>query len=75
MPVEIHQLHLRPADFFTCNPAIDVPGVKNISTVLTPDSETGNCCGNGTGDVQQNPSSHLQGGGSDITADGNAAAS
>ncbi|EKD12478.1 copper amine oxidase [Drepanopeziza brunnea f. sp. 'multigermtubi' MB_m1] len=34
MPVEIHQLHLRPADFFTANPAIDVPGSKNTPSVL-----------------------------------------
>ncbi|KAJ8106962.1 hypothetical protein ONZ43_g6886 [Nemania bipapillata] len=26
MPVEIHQFHIRPADFFTSNPALDMPG-------------------------------------------------
>ncbi|OTA92941.1 hypothetical protein M434DRAFT_21692 [Hypoxylon sp. CO27-5] len=48
MPVEIHQFHLRPADFFTSNPALDVPSTKNESSVLVP------CCDvadkvNGTG--------------------------
>lgn len=33
-PVEIHQIHLKPSDFFTANPAIDVPGVKNNTSVL-----------------------------------------
>jgi primary-amine oxidase len=55
-PVEIHEVHLRPADFFTSNPAIDVPGTKNESSVLAPGSQS--CCENG--DVQQAPSSHLQ---------------
>jgi primary-amine oxidase len=46
MPVEIHQLHLRPADFFTANPAVDVPGTRNEASVLvngTHGSES--CCG------------------------------
>jgi len=34
MPVEIHQIHLKPADFFTRNPAIDVPSSKNMSSKL-----------------------------------------
>ncbi len=38
-PVEIHQMHLRPADFFTANPALDVPTKKNDSSVLVA------CCG------------------------------
>ncbi|KAI1140636.1 copper amine oxidase 1 [Hypoxylon sp. FL0543] len=38
MPVEIHQFHLRPADFFTSNPALDVPSTRNESSVLVP------CC-------------------------------
>ncbi|KAI1766736.1 copper amine oxidase 1 [Hypoxylon sp. FL1150] len=38
MPVEIHQFHIRPADFFTSNPALDVPSTKNESSVLIP------CC-------------------------------
>ncbi|KAI2610481.1 copper amine oxidase 1 [Hypoxylon sp. NC1633] len=38
MPVEIHQFHLRPADFFTSNPALDIPSTRNESSVLVP------CC-------------------------------
>ncbi|KAJ5232125.1 hypothetical protein N7468_005081 [Penicillium chermesinum] len=34
MPVEIFQLMLRPADFFTANPSIDVPSDKNVSSRL-----------------------------------------
>ncbi|KAI0475760.1 copper amine oxidase [Xylariaceae sp. FL0804] len=41
MPVEIHQLHIRPDDFFTSNPALDMPSGKDQSSVLVP------CCGNG----------------------------
>lgn len=69
MPVEIHQLHLKPADFFTCNPAIDVPGTKNMASVLangatngsTNDTNgtNGSCCANG--EEQGAPGSHLQG--------------
>ena len=33
-PVEIHQLHIRPSDFFTANPALDVPSTKNQASVL-----------------------------------------
>lgn len=65
MPVEIHQLHLRPADFFTANPAVDVPGTRNEASVLvngTRGSES--CCE--SGDVQQAPMSHLQGAGPDM---------
>uniref|UniRef100_A0A8H7TRX9 Amine oxidase n=1 Tax=Bionectria ochroleuca TaxID=29856 RepID=A0A8H7TRX9_BIOOC len=66
MPVEIHQMHLRPADFFTSNPALDVPSARNNMSVLVP-------CGNGTakqepnvGAVQRDPLSHLQGTGPDV---------
>ena len=71
MPMEMHQIHLRPADFFERNPALDVPGTKNESSVLVQDN--GSCCSagevNGTngsngatnGDVQADPVSHLQG--------------
>ncbi|CUS11345.1 unnamed protein product [Tuber aestivum] len=34
MPIETHQIHLKPADFFTKNPAIDVPSTKNQSSIL-----------------------------------------
>jgi primary-amine oxidase len=33
-PVETHQIHLKPADFFTCNPAIDVPSSRNMTSKL-----------------------------------------
>ena len=70
MPMEMHQIHLRPADFFERNPALDVPGTKNESSVLV--QKNGSCCSageingtNGTtnGDVQGDPVSHLQGAG------------
>ncbi|TVY55623.1 Copper amine oxidase 1 [Lachnellula cervina] len=41
MPVEIHQLHIKPADFFSANPAIDVPSNKNLSSKLV---EKESCC-------------------------------
>lgn len=31
-PVEIHTIQLKPADFFTRNPAIDVPSAKNVTS-------------------------------------------
>ncbi|KAG0645046.1 Copper amine oxidase 1 [Hyphodiscus hymeniophilus] len=62
MPVEIHQIHLRPADFFSANPAIDVLGTKNEASILSPGEEQ--CCA--SGDVQQNPTSHMQGTGPDL---------
>ena len=40
MPVEIFQLMIRPADFFTANPSIDVPSSRNGSSRLV-NSE---CC-------------------------------
>ncbi|KIX99174.1 uncharacterized protein Z520_04750 [Fonsecaea multimorphosa CBS 102226] len=65
MPVEIHQVHLRPADFFERNPAIDVPGNKNIASVEVGREANGDCChANGNGSVQAAPTSHLQGTGS-----------
>ncbi|KAH7359412.1 copper amine oxidase [Plectosphaerella cucumerina] len=35
MPVEIMELHISPVDFFTENPAIDVPSSKNNESKLT----------------------------------------
>ncbi|CAG1997402.1 unnamed protein product [Fusarium graminearum] len=35
MPVEMLQLHITPSDFFTRNPAIDVPSDKDIGSKLT----------------------------------------
>lgn len=61
-PVEIHQVHLRPADFFSANPAIDVPESKNMASVLAPGSS---CCGS-SGDIQKDATSHLQGTGPDF---------
>ncbi|KAF4983143.1 hypothetical protein FZEAL_1366 [Fusarium zealandicum] len=69
MPVEVHQMELRPADFFTSNPALDVPSMRNEASVLL------SCCGNADDAglekeplVQEDPMSHLQGGGADIEA-------
>lgn len=59
-PVEIHQLHLRPSDFFTSNPALDVPSKRNETSVLVP------CCGDKS--VQQEPTTHLQGSGTGVDA-------
>lgn len=47
-PVEIHQVQLKPVDFFTANPSIDVPGSKNIAS---QEVGRGNCC----------PGSHMNG--------------
>lgn len=47
MPVETHQVCLRPADFFEGNPAIDVPGLKNAESRLVGENghqENGNGC-------------------------------
>ncbi|KAI9044830.1 putative copper amine oxidase [Aspergillus affinis] len=40
MPVETFQLMIRPSDFFTANPALDVPSDKNGSSVVVG----GDCC-------------------------------
>ncbi|BDD56101.1 hypothetical protein MAP00_001577 [Monascus purpureus] len=40
MPVETFQLMIRPYDFFTENPSLDVPSNKNLSSTLAP----ANCC-------------------------------
>ncbi|KAF2474056.1 copper amine oxidase-like protein [Lindgomyces ingoldianus] len=42
MPVDIFQVNLRPSDFFTANPAIDVPSTKNTASVLVDDKK--DCC-------------------------------
>ncbi|EXJ92699.1 copper amine oxidase 1 [Capronia epimyces CBS 606.96] len=49
MPVEIHQLQIKPTDFFTENPAIDVPSTKNEASLLTNGATNGttngtSCC-------------------------------
>ncbi|KAI0173666.1 copper amine oxidase 1 [Hypoxylon sp. FL1284] len=48
MPVEIHQFHIRPADFFTSNPALDIPSTRNETSVLIP------CCDDKTDAGQVN---------------------
>ncbi|KAF8245817.1 hypothetical protein K440DRAFT_633127 [Wilcoxina mikolae CBS 423.85] len=45
MPVETHQIHLKPADFFSCNPAIDVPSSKNVTSKLYTGSSGGRANG------------------------------
>ncbi|KAJ9426112.1 copper amine oxidase 1 [Fusarium oxysporum f. sp. lycopersici 4287] len=35
MPVEMLQLHISPSDFFTGNPALDVPSDKDVASRLT----------------------------------------
>ncbi|PGH04892.1 hypothetical protein AJ80_08441 [Polytolypa hystricis UAMH7299] len=59
MPIEKIELHFRPADFFDRNPALDVPGVRNMTSVLADGN--GTCCA-ASGEVQRAPESHRQGG-------------
>ena len=40
-PVEIHQLHIKPVDFFEGNPAIDVPSNRNKASVLANGTANG----------------------------------
>ncbi|KAI9684656.1 MAG: hypothetical protein M1829_000029 [Trizodia sp. TS-e1964] len=64
MPVEIQQLHLKPADFFERNPALDVPSTRNMESKMV---ETGDCC---SGEIQSDPATHWQGvAGLDISSD------
>lgn len=60
MPTEKHEVHIRPADFFDRNPALDVPGQRNLSSQLAPGTqgEEGACC---SGSVQAAPTTHWQG--------------
>lgn len=44
MPIEKIEIHLRPADFFERNPALDVPGVKNQASVEVGRNTDGQCC-------------------------------
>ncbi|KAI1824969.1 copper amine oxidase 1 [Xylaria intraflava] len=43
MPVEIHQFHIRPADFFTINPALDMPAKKNEASTLVSCCDKNGC--------------------------------
>ena len=42
-PVETFRLMIRPSDFFTANPALDVPSDKNGASVVVE----GGCCRDG----------------------------
>lgn len=42
MPVEITELKITPSDFFTGNPALDVPLTRDERSVLA-----GRCCASG----------------------------
>ncbi|KAK7915132.1 hypothetical protein PG985_012835 [Apiospora marii] len=67
MPVEVHQVHIRPADFFTSNPALDVPSTKNETSVLVSGSSS--CCDAKDKKAtaqQEDPVSHMQGSGPDV---------
>lgn len=48
MPVEIHELKIKPADFFEANPSIDVPSSRNMSSKLagggSTKKEEESCC-------------------------------
>jgi primary-amine oxidase len=60
MPMERHELHIRPADFFSRNPALDVPTNRNEASVqINGSKEGGECCG---GEVQDSAETHFQGG-------------
>lgn len=45
MPVEIHQINLRPADFFEANPSIDVPSNRNLESKLVVNGTNGHTNG------------------------------
>lgn len=71
-------MHLRPADFFASNPALDVPSSRNQASVLVPfcgQQSKGEAAGKEdaqfkarTVPVQETPFSHLQSGASDVDA-------
>lgn len=62
MPVEIHQVHIKPSDFFDSNPALDVPSTKNEASVLVSSSS---CC-NGNRKNAEAAAAHAQGTGPDL---------
>ena len=72
MPTEKHELHIRPADFFTANPALDVPSGRNESSVRV-DGVGEEGCGGGRRDgvVQEAAETHFQGS-ADVMTNGNA---
>ncbi|KAF7506674.1 hypothetical protein GJ744_011503 [Endocarpon pusillum] len=65
MPVEKHELHIRPADFFERNPALDVPGQMNEASVSVDGDggkkEDADCCNGEGGKVQESAETHWQG--------------
>lgn len=46
MPVEIHNIHIVPNNFFDKNPALDLPQANNNfnKSVLAPNDASGSCC-------------------------------
>ncbi|KKP03731.1 copper amine oxidase [Trichoderma harzianum] len=68
MPVETFQIHIKPTDFFTANPAMDVPSTRNDASVLLG----GSCCTTSSdknkSGVQNNPLTHQQGSAATIDA-------
>lgn len=52
MPVEIHRIDLKPADFFSRNPAIDVPSSKNLASKL---HNVGGLVNGFVAEIPQNP--------------------
>ncbi|KAH6708998.1 copper amine oxidase 1 [Leptodontidium sp. MPI-SDFR-AT-0119] len=46
MPVEIHEWHIRPADFFEANPSINVPSSRDLTSKLA-DRSREDCCSTG----------------------------
>ncbi|RCI12257.1 hypothetical protein L249_0746 [Ophiocordyceps polyrhachis-furcata BCC 54312] len=71
MPVETYQLHLRPADFFTKNPALNVPSTRNDSSVLVSccDSQANGDKGNQEAAMKESALSHRQGSGRGVDAE------
>ncbi|CCF46711.1 hypothetical protein CH063_15381 [Colletotrichum higginsianum] len=69
-------MNIRPADFFTANPALDVPSTRNTASVIVPccgqqKTDSGNGADGDDGDgqrVQRAALTHLQGPGPDIPA-------
>jgi primary-amine oxidase len=59
MPMEKHEVHIRPADFFDRNPALDVPGQRNLSSQLAPGTQGKE--GLVAPGVQAAPTTHWQG--------------
>lgn len=59
-------MHLRPSDFFTTNPALDVPSKKNEASVVLSCCTNGDKKGEEETTVQKDPVSHLQGGGPEV---------